>query len=136
TLPLRMERHEQNAMAFAKFLESHPKVERVIYPGLPSHPQHEIAKRQMSGFSGMISAVFRLDAETTKNVVTKLQVITLAESLGAVESLVQIPASMSNQKIPREIREKHGLVDGLVRFSIGIEDIKDLIGDLEQALMD
>ena len=134
TLPLRMERHQQNAMAFAKFLQDHPKVERVIYPGLPSHPQHEIAKKQMSGFSGMVSVLFSLSLEQTKQLVANLKVITLAESLGAVESLVQIPASMSNEKIPKEIRARHGLEDGLVRFSIGIEDSADLIADIDQAI--
>jgi cystathionine beta-lyase/cystathionine gamma-synthase len=106
----------------------------VYYPGLESHPQHAIAKRQMSGFSGMVSVIFALDVEATKRLVSSFEVITLAESLGAVESLVQIPASMSNQKIPKELREKNGLQDGLVRFSIGIEDIEDLIADIEQAL--
>jgi cystathionine beta-lyase/cystathionine gamma-synthase len=134
TLPLRMQRHCENALAFAKHLEAHPKVERVFYPGLPSHPQHEIAKSQMHGFSGMVSALFRLDVEATKKLVSEFEVITLAESLGAVESLVQIPASMSNMKIPRELREKNGLKDGLVRFSVGIEDIADLIADVDQAL--
>ncbi len=134
TLPLRMERHQENAFKFAEHLQSHPKVDRVIYPGLASHPDHEIAKKQMSGFSGMVSVEFALDLESTNRVVSSLQVITLAESLGAVESLVQIPASMSNQKIPKEIREKNGLKDGLVRFSVGIENIEDLVADVDQAL--
>ncbi len=134
TLPLRMERHQENAFKFAEHLQAHPKVERVIYPGLASHPDHEIAKKQMKGFSGMVSVEFALDLESTNRVVSSLQVITLAESLGAVESLVQIPASMSNQKIPKEIREKNGLKDGLVRFSVGIENIEDLVADVDQAL--
>jgi cystathionine beta-lyase/cystathionine gamma-synthase len=134
TLPLRMERHAYNADKFARHLEAHPRVKRVYYPGLESHPQHAIAKRQMSGFSGMVSVIFDLDVEATKRLVSSFEVITLAESLGAVESLVQIPASMSNQKIPKELREKNGLQDGLVRFSVGIEDIEDLIADIEQAL--
>lgn len=134
TLPLRMQRHEENAFKFARHLESHPKVRRVIYPGLESHPQHELAGRQMSGFSGMVSVVFDTDTEETKRIVSRLRVITLAESLGAVESLVQIPASMSNKKIPQELRRKHGLEDGLVRFSVGIENIEDLIRDIDQAL--
>ena len=134
TLPLRMERHQQNALKFAQHLQGHPKVKRVIYPGLPSHPDHEIAKKQMRGFSGMVSVEFALDLETTNKVVSSLKVITLAESLGAVESLVQIPASMSNEKIPKEVREKNGLVDGLVRFSVGIEDIDDVTADVDQAL--
>ncbi len=134
TLPLRMERHQQNARAFAEHLESHPHVERVFYPGLESHPQHEIAKKQMSGFSGMVSVLFKLSLDQTKQLVSNLKVITLAESLGAVESLVQIPASMSNEKIPKELRERHGLADGLVRFSVGIEDCPDLLHDVDQAI--
>jgi cystathionine beta-lyase/cystathionine gamma-synthase len=134
TLPLRMERHAYNAMRFAEHLEKHPRVERVYYPGLASHPQHAIAKQQMSGFSGMVSVLFKIDVEATKKLVSSLDVITLAESLGAVESLVQIPASMSNQKIPQELREKNGLKDGLVRFSVGIENIEDLLSDVDQAL--
>ncbi len=134
TLPLRMERHQSNAMKFAQHLEKHPAVEQVIYPGLESHPQHDIAKRQMSGFSGMVSVIFKTDLDTTKKIVSSFEVITLAESLGAVESLVQIPASMSNQKIPEEVRAENGLPDGLVRFSVGIEDIDDLIADVDQAI--
>lgn len=134
TLPLRMERHQENAFAVARYLEKHPKVEKVLYPGLPSHPQHQIAKKQMSGFSGMITVFFALTNEQAKRLISSFKVITLAESLGAVESLVEHPASMTHQKIPKEIREKHGLTDGLIRFSIGIEDSKDLIQDLEQAL--
>jgi cystathionine beta-lyase/cystathionine gamma-synthase len=134
TLPLRLERQAANAMRFAQHLEAHPRVERVYYPGLASHPQHEIAKKQMTGYSGMVSAIFKLEVEATKKLVSLFEVITLAESLGAVESLVQIPASMSNQKIPKELREKNGLADGLVRFSIGIEDIADLLADVDQAL--
>lgn len=134
TLPLRMARHEENAMLFAKHLEAHPKVQTVLYPGLESHPQHEIAKKQMSGFSGMVSVLFDLDVSQTKDMVAALKLITLAESLGAVESLVQIPASMSNEKIPKELREKHGLTEGLVRFSIGIEDSADILADIDQAL--
>jgi cystathionine beta-lyase/cystathionine gamma-synthase len=134
TLPLRMERHEQNAFAFARFLEAHPLVSRVLYPGLESHPQHDIAKKQMKGFSGMVSAEFALDEVKLHNAISGFKVITLAESLGAVESLVQIPAAMSNKKIPAEVRRANGLADGLVRFSVGIENIDDLLEDLEQAL--
>lgn len=135
TLPLRMERCQANALKIAHYLEKHPKVERVLYPGLPSHPQHELAKRQMTGFSGMLSVIFKLELEQSMKVISSFQIITLAESLGAVESLVQHPASMSHQKIPKEVREKNGLSDGLVRFSIGIEDPEDLIADIEQALL-
>ncbi len=134
TLPLRMERHQENAFAFARYLETHPLISKVLYPGLESHPQHEIAKKQMKGFSGMVSAEFNLSESDTHKVVSRFNVITLAESLGAVESLVQIPAAMSNQKIPAEVRRANGLADGLVRFSIGIEHIDDILEDIDQAL--
>jgi len=134
TLPLRMEKHQANALALARYFEKHPKVERVLYPGLESHPHHAIAKKQMTGFSGMLSLFFRLSNDEAKKLISTFKVITLAESLGAVESLVEHPASMTHEKIPKEIREKHGLTDGLIRFSIGIEDVEDLIDDLEQAL--
>ncbi len=134
TLPLRMERHEKNAMLFAKHFEGHKVIKRVIYPGLESHPQHDIAKKQMKGFSGMVSIEFALKEEELKKLVSSFSIITLAESLGAVESLVQIPSFMSNKKIPEELRKSHGLHDNLVRFSIGIEDVDDIIEDLESAL--
>lgn len=134
TLPLRMEKHQENAFAVAKFLEAHPKVERVFYPGLESHPQHKIAKTQMSGFSGMLSVIFKATEEQTKKLISSFSVITLAESLGAVESLVSHPASMTHKKIPADIRKKYGLSDGLVRFSIGIENSEDLIADIENGL--
>lgn len=133
TLPLRMERHQQNAFALARYFESHPQVERVLYPGLPSHPQHEIAKKQMSGFSGMITVFFSLTNEQAKKLISSFEIITLAESLGAVETLVEHPASMTHQKIPPDVRAKHGLTDGLIRFSAGIEDAADLLADLDQA---
>ncbi len=133
TLSVRMERHNQNAIILAEFLQSHPKVKKVFYPGLQSHPQHSIAKKQMRGFGGMIS--FELDDfETAKKVMYKLKIFTLAESLGGVESLVCHPATMTHASIPKEIREKNGLNDGLIRLSVGIEDIEDLQNDLEQAL--
>ena len=134
TLALRMERHQENALKLATYLEKHPKVERVLYPGLPSHPQHQLAKKQMTGFSGMLSVYFKLGLEETKKLISSFDIITLAESLGAVETLVEHPASMTHQKIPKEVREAHGLSDGLIRFSVGIEDINDLIGDIERAL--
>jgi len=134
TLGLRMERHQENAFAIAKYLEGHRLVERVLYPGLPSHPNYEVAKRQMSGFSGMLSVFFKLSMEETMRLISSFELITLAESLGAVESLVEHPASMTHQKIPKEVRERHGLTDGLVRFSIGIEDKEDLIEDLARGL--
>lgn len=134
TLPLRMERHQSNAFALAHYLASHPKVDKVLYPGLESHPQHAIAKKQMSGFSGMLTVFFKLSNEQAKQLISSFRIITLAESLGAVESLVEHPASMTHQKIPKEVREKHGLTDGLIRFSVGIEDPEDLIADITQAL--
>lgn len=129
-----MERHQENAMKFAEHLEKHQKVKQVLYPGLPSHPQHEIAKKQMKGFSGMVSVLFNMSDDEVKEAMTKQKVIILAESLGAVESLMQIPAAMSNNKIPKELREKHGLTEGLCRFSIGIENIEDIIADIDQAI--
>jgi len=134
TLPLRAERQQENAFAVARFLEAHPKVERVLYPGLPSHPQHEIAKKQMRGFSGMLTAFFRMTNDEAKKLITSFKLITLAESLGACESLVEHPASMTHQKIPKEVREQHGLTDGLIRFSMGIEDTKDILADIERGL--
>ncbi|MDZ4785920.1 MAG: PLP-dependent aspartate aminotransferase family protein [bacterium] len=134
TLPLRMERAQQNAFALAEYFEKHSRVEKVLYPGLKSHPQHAVAKKQMTGFSGMLSVFFKLSIEEAKKLISSFNIITLAESLGAVESLVEHPASMTHQKIPKELREKHGLTDGLIRFSAGTEDTKDLIADIEQGL--
>jgi len=133
TLAVRMERHNQNAMKIAEYLQSHPMVKKVFYPGLESHPQHLVAKKQMRGFGGMVSFEVK-DFETAKNVLYKFKIFTLAESLGGVESLVCHPATMTHASIPKEIREKNGLTDGLIRLSVGIEDLEDLINDLEQAL--
>lgn len=135
TLALRMKQHGANAMAVAKFLEQHPKVKKVYYPGLPSHPDHEIAKKQMhDGFGGMVSVEFNLDLETMKKLIASFKLFTLAESLGGVESLVCHPATMTHASIPAEERRKIGLTDGLVRLSVGIEDPEDLIEDLRSAL--
>jgi cystathionine beta-lyase/cystathionine gamma-synthase len=134
TLPLRVHRQQESALRFARHFESHPLVEQVIYPGLESHPQHDIAKKQMNGFGGMLSVLFAATVEETMRIVSSFQIFTLAESLGAVESLVQQPAMMSHAKIPKEIRERNGLKDGLIRISIGIEDVEDLIVDLERAI--
>jgi O-succinylhomoserine (thiol)-lyase len=134
TLAVRMRQHEENARTVAKFLSEHPRVQRVHYPGLPSHPDYELAKRQMSGFGGMVSFDFKGSHNDVDRVVRKLQVFTFAESLGGVESLVCHPASMTHGSIPREIRESRGLTDTLLRLSVGIEDIEDLLKDLEQAL--
>lgn len=134
TLAVRMQQHQKNALAIAQFLQRHPKVKHVYYPGLPSHPQHAIAKKQMRCFSGMLSAEFHLSFEDTLRLVSSFEIFTLAESLGGVESLVCHPATMTHAIVPSEERKRLGLTDGLVRFSIGIEDPEDLIEDLEQVL--
>ncbi len=133
TLHVRMERHDANGRRVADWLEAHPRVERVYYPGLPSHEQHELATRQMSGFGGMISADMGSLA-AAQSVVEQTRVFSLAESLGGVESLIGHPASMTHASVPKAMREDMGLTDGLVRFSVGIEDIEDLLEDLDQAL--
>lgn len=133
TLALRMKQHNENAMKIAEYFASNPKAKKIIYPGLKSHPQHELAKKQMSGFGGMISIDFG-DVETAKKVLNNVKVFTLAESLGGVESLVSHPASMTHASVPKEDRDKMGLTDSLVRFSVGVEDVEDLIADIEQAL--
>jgi cystathionine gamma-lyase len=134
TLHVRMERHAQNAMAIAQFLEKHPKIERVIYPGLISHPQHEIARRQMTGFGGMITFFLKGDLAKARTFLEKVRIFTLAESLGGVESLIEHPAIMTHASIPAETRQSLGIHDNLVRISCGIEDLADLRADLEQAL--
>lgn len=135
TIHLRMERHCENAMKMADFLHNHPKVEQVNYPGLVNHPNHQVAKRQMKDFGGMISFTTKEGSlESAQQLVSKVKVITLAESLGGVESLIGHPASMTHASIPKEEREKSGVVDSLVRLSVGIEDIDDLIQDINQAL--
>lgn len=135
TLHIRMQRHCENGEAVAKFLKSHPKVKNVYWPGFEDHPNHEIAKKQMTGFGGMISfSTSEGTLESAVSIVEKLKVFTLAESLGGVESLAGHPASMTHASIPREEREKTGVVDSLIRLSVGIEDEEDLIEDLKQAL--
>lgn len=133
TLHLRMEAHNSNGLAVANFLEGHPSIDRVLYPGLPSHPQHELAKRQMSGFTGMI-AVELASGEKARTMVERTKVFQLAESLGGVESLISIPALMTHASVPAERREAMGISEGLVRLSTGIEDIDDILEDLDQAL--
>lgn len=133
TLNVRMERHNSNGQRIAEFLEAHPAVERVYYPGLPSHPQHELAKRQMRGFTGMISMELGT-AERARKVVESTRIFALAESLGGVESLIGHPASQTHAAVPPEKRADMGLTDSLVRLSVGIEDVEDLIEDLDQAL--
>ena len=133
TLAVRMERHDENGRKLALYLENHPKVKRVIYPGLDSHPQHEIAKRQQKGFGGMLS--FDLGSlEAARRLLDNVHLCSLAESLGGVETLISLPALMTHASIPPDVRLQIGITDGLVRLSVGIEDVEDLIADLEQAL--
>lgn len=134
TLHVRMERHAQNALRVASFLENHARVERVIYPGLPSHPQHAIAKRQMSGFGGMIAFFLRGGLPEARKFLESVRIFTLAESLGGVESLIEHPAIMTHASIPAETRRALGIHDNLIRISVGIEDCDDLVADLENAL--
>ena len=134
TLPLRMRQHEESAKVVASFLEEHAKVERVIYPGLESHPQHALARQQMSGFGGMLSFYLRGDLAAASRFLSAVRVFTLAESLGGVESLIEHPAIMTHASVPPENRKKLGIDDGFVRVSVGIEHIDDLIADLAQAL--
>ncbi len=134
TLALRMQAHARNAQAVAEFLEAHPEVDRVYYPGLPSHPQHALAKRQMSGFGGMVSFVLEGPPSRALDFAHRLRFFSLAESLGGVESLICHPARMTHGSIPKEDRERRGVTDGLLRLSVGIEDIEDLLEDLRSAL--
>jgi len=134
TLPLRMKAHCANALALAQWLEKHPAVEKVIYPGLPSHPQHELATRQMNGYGGIVSIVLRGGFAAAKRFCEKTELFTLAESLGGVESLVNHPAVMTHASIPVERREQLGISDALVRLSVGVEELGDLQMDLETAL--
>ena len=134
TLHVRMARHCENASKIAAWLAKHPSIERVIYPGLESHPQHALAKKQMRGFGGMISVVVRGGMGPSRKMLEKVKLFSLAESLGGVESLIEHPAIMTHGSIPAEARAKLGISDGLVRLSVGIEDVDDLIRDLETAL--
>jgi cystathionine gamma-lyase len=134
TLHLRMERHSSNALAIAQWLESHPAVERVIYPGLASHPQHALARTQMSAAGGMITVLLRGDLERARRALESFRVFALAESLGGVESLIEHPAIMTHASLPPEVRAKLGINDSLIRLSVGVEDVEDLIEDLAQAL--
>jgi cystathionine gamma-lyase len=134
TLALRMERHCTSAFEIAQWLEAHPKVRRVYYPGLPSHPQHALAKKQMRAFGGMISMELQGTLDDAKRFLERCQLFTLAESLGGVESLIEHPALMTHGSVPPEVRATLGISDALVRLSVGIEDVDDLMGDLEAAL--
>jgi cystathionine gamma-lyase len=134
TLPVRMDRHCENARDLAAWLDDHPTVDRVYYPGLDSHPQHDLAATQMDDFGGMLS--FELDGtlEMAETLVSATEVFTLAESLGGVESLIEQPATMTHASVPREVRQEAGITDGLIRVSVGLEDVADLRADLDRAL--
>jgi cystathionine beta-lyase/cystathionine gamma-synthase len=133
TLAVRMEQHNKNGIAIARFLESHPKVKRVLYPGLESHPQHAIAKKQQRGFGAMLS--FDLGSlEAARRLLNNVKLCSLAESLGGVETLISHPALMTHASVPPDVRQQIGITDGLVRISVGIEDAEDLIADLSHAL--
>jgi cystathionine beta-lyase/cystathionine gamma-synthase len=134
TLDVRMERHCKNALDLANWLESHPKINKVIYPGLASHPQHQLAKQQMKLFGGMISVELRGNGDETVRMLERCELFSLAESLGGVESLIEHPATMTHASIPQEQRELLGITAGLIRLSVGIEDVNDLRADLENAL--
>jgi cystathionine gamma-lyase len=135
TLALRMERHCANALAIAQFLEKHPKVERVYYPGLASHPQHALAKRQMvGGYGGIVTAVLRGTVDDARRTLERCHLFSLAESLGGVESLIEHPALMTHASLPAAMRASLGISDGLIRLSVGVEDVNDLIAELRQVL--
>lgn len=134
TLPLRMERHCSNAMELALWLEKHPQIDRVIYPGLTSHPQHTLAKQQMSQFGGMMSVELKTDLAGTLKMLERCEIFTLAESLGGVESLIEHPAIMTHASIPKAQREQLGITDSFIRLSVGIENIEDMKKDLQEAL--
>lgn len=134
TLHVRMQRHCENAKVIAKFLEDHDRVDKVYWPGFENHPNHAIAKNQMSDFGGMISFTIKGDFDLVKKITSSFKVFTLAESLGGVESLVNHPATMTHASIPKEERDKIGIVDSLIRLSVGIEDISDLLDDIKQAI--
>ena len=133
TLAVRMKQHDANGCAVARFLEDHPRVQRVLYPGLPTHPQHEIAARQQRGFGAMISFDV-VTQENARTVLNHLKLCSLAESLGGVETLISHPATMTHSSVPADVRQRIGITDGLIRISVGIEDVEDLIDDLDQAL--
>jgi cystathionine beta-lyase/cystathionine gamma-synthase len=134
TLAVRMRQHTENAEKVADFLSGHPKIERVYYPGLASHPQRQLGERQMSGFGGMVSFEVKGGLEPARRVVENTEWFTLAESLGGVESLIELPALMTHASIPADMRRAHGVADGLIRISVGLEDVQDLISDLDRAL--
>ena len=135
TLAVRIEKAQENAMKIAEFLEAHPKIEWILYPGLKSHPQHKLAKQQMNGFGSMMSFGVKGDFKAGKTLINNVQLATLAVSLGGVETLIQHPASMTHSKVSEEGKKSAGITNDLVRYSVGIEDADDLIADLEQALL-
>lgn len=134
TLHIRMREHERNALKIAHWLQENPKIDRVVYPGLPSHPQHELAKKQMKGFGGMLTFFLKGGMAESRLFLEKIKIFALAESLGGVESLIELPSVMTHASVPLEEREKLGISDSLIRLSVGIEDVDDLIADIEQAL--
>lgn len=134
TLHVRMREHEKSALKIATHLEGHPLVDRVVYPGLPSHPQHELAKRQMKGFGGMITFFIKGGIDESRKLLENIKIPALAESLGGVESLIELPSVMTHASVPAEERVKLGISDSLIRLSVGLEDVDDLIADLDQAL--
>src|SRR5437868_14831365 len=129
-----MQRHCENAARIAAWLEAHAKIEKVFYPGLESHSQHELAKRQMAAGGGMVSAIVKGGKDAALRMLERCQIFTLAESLGGVESLIEHPAIMTHASVPAEVRDEIGISDALIRLSVGVEDVDDLIEDLEQAL--
>lgn len=134
TLHVRMERHCENAMKVARHLEAHPKVDKVVYPGLESHPQHAVAKKQMRGFGGMVTIYLKGGIDEARSMLEKVRIFALAESLGGVESLIEHPGIMTHASVPADQRAKLGINDSLIRLSVGIEDVEDLIADLDQAI--
>jgi cystathionine beta-lyase len=134
TLSVRMQKHCDSAMQLAEFLAQHSRVNKVYYPGLSSHPQHDLAKKQMRGFGGMISVELKTDLDETKKILSRCKIFALAESLGGVESLIEHPAIMTHASVPLETRIKLGITDGFIRLSVGIESLHDLKNDLIQAI--
>jgi len=133
TLKVRMDAACRSAQIIAEYLENHPKVEKIAYPGLPSHPQHDVAKKQMRGFGGMITFYLKGGIEESRKFLASMKTMTLAESLGGVESLIECPAVMTHFSVPPEIRKELGISDNLIRVSVGLEDVEDLVADLQQA---
>jgi cystathionine gamma-lyase len=134
TLHVRMQRHQENAVKLADWLSSQPKVLKVTYPGLKSHPQHDLARKQMKGFGGMMTFEIKGGVEAARRFLKTVKIFACAESLGGVESLIEHPAIMTHASVPKENREKLGISDGLIRLSVGIEDAQDLVEDLQQAM--